>query len=258
MTEESKDSEIDYESKLLASAQRLLDHLDQQIQLMGNPVDGTCVVFHEDESFNIALPWAAFEDLHFRIAHRHAAPDLVFYNQLFDLLPSLDGKAILDVGAFTGLQGLILRRFLAPSHVYMVEPLNMVQPVLQRTIEANPEGCPISLHQEIIDDGTSPMTRSSMPPKKTSAIAYLRRKDGKLTATTIDALGFDNLGLINLDIPGTKLYALNGAKETLETMRPVVTVNLAGRDVPEMKEFFEPLNYRFVAIGRHSGVFLPE
>ena len=238
-------------------ARRLLDRLEQQIALMSNPVAGTCAVFHEDEAFEIALPWAAFENYQFKIASRHAAPDPMLYTQLFDLIPSLAGKALLDIGAFTGLQGLIMRRFLEPSQLLMVEPQAMMQKHLGRTIAANPEGCPVTLLKAVIDDGTSVMQKSATRHERLADTSYLRRDSGKISATTIDALGLTDLGLINLDIPGAKIYALKGAEATLRDQRPPVLVNLSGRDATEIKEFMEPLGYEFVRLGNHGALLLP-
>ena len=43
----------------------------------------------------------------------------------------------------------------------------------------------------------------------------------------------------------------------LKKQRPVVMVNLSGRDATEMKEYMEPLSYEFVRIGAHAALFLP-
>ncbi len=242
---------------LLDRAKRVLDRLDQQINLMSNPVDGTCPVFHEDELFQIALPWASFDAYQNRIVTRRGVTDNVLYNQLFDLMPTLSGKALLDIGSYTGLQALVIRRFMSPSHVYMIEPQNMMQPLLRRTIDANPDGCPITLMQEVIDDETMPMAISAVRTERLSETQYLRRASGKLKSKSIDKLKLKNIGMINLDIPGSKIYALKGAETVLKKQRPVVMVNLSGRDATEMKEYMEPLSYEFVRIGAHAALFLP-
>ncbi|RCW88292.1 FkbM family methyltransferase [Paracoccus lutimaris] len=254
---DQNESEPSADAALFDRAKRVLDRLDQQINLMSNPVDGTCPVFHLDEVFQIALPWASFESYQYRIVNRHSVPDPVLFTQLFDLIPTLAGKALLDIGSFTGLQALVIRRFMSPSHVHMIEPQNMLQAPLKRTIDANPEGCPVTLVQEIIDDETSAMAISAVRTERLSETSYLRRDGGKLKSKSIDRLKLKNIGMINLDIPGTKVYALKGAETMLKKQRPVVMVNLSGRDVVEMKAFMEPLSYDFVRLGAHSALFLP-
>ena len=122
---------------LLDRAKRVLDRLDQQINLMSNPVDGTCPVFHEDELFQIALPWASFDAYQNRIVTRRGVTDNVLYNQLFDLMPTLSGKARW-ISALHRVAGAGDPPLHVASHVYMIEPQNMMQPLLRRTIDANP------------------------------------------------------------------------------------------------------------------------
>lgn len=245
-------------AELLEQANRLLNKLEHQVGLQSNPVDGTCPVFYEDEVFQIALPWAAFDGYQLKIATRHTVPDPVLYVQLFDLLPGLNGRALLDVGSYTGLSGLVMHRFLNPSKLHLVEPQNVMQEPLRRTMKANLKTSQVTLHSCIIDDGTSAMTRASSRPDRLSDVAYLRREGGKLQSSTIDNLGIKNLGLIHLDTSGQKIYALRGAEKVLENDRPVVVTNLVGRDSVEQREFMEARNYEFVRAGKHAAIFLPK
>ncbi|NDW53442.1 FkbM family methyltransferase [Aliiroseovarius sp. PrR006] len=244
-------------ANLLTQAQNLIKQLERQIQLMSNPQEGTCSVFYRDEEFRVALPWASFENYQFRIASSHVVPDPVLLTQLFDLVPSLEGKSLIDVGSYTGLQGLVLRKFLSPASTHMVEPQKTVQNALSRTIEANSDGGPISLIRAVVDDGTSMMVRGDIQPAKLSETAYIRREGGDVEAKAIDDLGIENVGLINLDIPGQKIYALRGAEETMKKDKPVILTNLSGRDAVEIKEFMEARSYEAVRVGRHSLVCLP-
>ncbi|MDF3606913.1 hypothetical protein PE067_12705 [Paracoccus sp. DMF-8] len=182
----------------------------------------------------------------------------MLFVQLFDLLPDLNGRALLDVGSYTGLSGLVMHRFLAPSKLHLVEPQKVMQDPLRRTIKANLKTSQVVLHDCIIDDGTSAMTRASSRPDRLSEATYLRRDGGKLQSATIDGLGIKNLGLIHLDTPGQKIYALRGAEKVLENDRPIVVANLAGRDIAEQREFMEARNYEYVRAGKHAAIFLPK
>ena len=245
-------------SQQLDRVKKLLDRFDAQLHMMGNDRNATTAIFHEDEAFEIALPWAGFDGLQSRILARRGVPDPVLYTQLFDLVQTLAGRAILDIGSYSGLQAMVLRRFLDPVAVHMVEPLAMAQVPLARTIAANPEGAPVTLHKLVIDDATSPIARGATRSERLSDTAFLRRAGGKLTATRIDDMAIGNLGLINLDMAGQKIYALKGARQVLETQRPYVLVNLAGRDSDEMAGFMTPLSYKPVRMGHHATLFLPE
>lgn len=243
---------------LLDQATRLLNKLEHQVGLLSNPVGGTCPVFYEDEVFQIALPWAAFDGYQLKIATRHTVPDPTLFVQLFDLLPDLNGRTLLDVGSYTGLSGLVMQRFLNPSKLHLVEPQKIMQDPLRRTVKANLKSSQVSLHDCIIDDGTSAMTRASSRPDRLSEATYLRRENGPLQSSTIDDLGIKNLGLIHLDLPGQKIYALRGAQNVLTNDRPVVVTNLLGRDSAEQREHMESLDYEFVRAGKHAAIFLPK
>lgn len=248
---------VDADKMFLDPLRRLIDRMDRQVLLLGNDTAGTAPIFYDDAVFNIALPWASFEEYQFRILSRHAVPEPIFYTQLFDLLPSLAGKIMIDVGSYTGLQAMVMRHVMTPSHVVMIEPQAVLQPLLTRTIAANPDGCPVTLLQLVIDDGTQPMLRSNTQPGKLHDTAYLRRDGAPLTGTTLDSLDLGGMGLINIDIPGPKIYALRGAEATLRRDRPAVVVNVLGRDVDEMKEFMTGLEYEFVRVGERFAMFLP-
>lgn len=248
---------VDADKMFMDPLRRLIDRMDRQVLLIGNDTAGTAPVFYDDAVFNIALPWASFEEYQFRILSRHAVPEPVFYTQLFDLLPSLTGKIMIDVGSYTGLQAMVMRHVMTPTHVVMIEPQNVMQPLLARTIAANPDGCPVTLLQLVIDDGTQGMVRSGTQPGKLHDTSYLRREGAALASHTLDSLDLGAVGLINLDIPGPKIYALRGAQTMLRNHRPAVVVNVAGRDVNEMREFMTTLDYEFVRLGERFAMFLP-
>lgn len=243
---------------LLARAVRVLDRAEQQLSLISNPVGGTCPIFYDDCVFNVALPWASFDPYQYKIASRHGVIDTVVLTQLFDLLPSIEGRALIDVGSYTGLQALVMRQFMKPSVVHMIEPQKVMRASLERTIAANPEGAAIHLSDDIIGEDGATMGRAATRADRLSETAYLRKDNGKLSARGLDALGIQNVGLINLDIPGPKIYALRGAAALLRGDRPAVLTNLSGRDAPEIGAYMDEHDYEFVRVGDHAALYLPK
>lgn len=244
--------------EMLVQARRLLYSLEQQVNLQSNDVGGTCPIFYGDEVFHIALPWASFDNMQMRLASRHAPIDTLLLKQLLDLVPSLQGKSMIDVGAYTGLTGLIMRRYLKPDYLHLIEPQNVMQDSLKKSIAANPEGCGISLHQLVIDNGLEPMVRADSRPDRLSEVRYIRRDGGHVSAVALDSLDSDQVGLINLDIPGQKIYALQGTARTIETFRPAILTNLTGRDVKEIRDYLSEYGYKGVHVGENSMIYLPQ
>lgn len=255
---QEKDQALVEVERALARVQAMLTNLHTQVQLLSHPADGICPILYRDHFLQIALPFVNSDVYQSRIACSRSIPDPVLFTQLFDLIPNLHGKSIIDVGAFTGLQGMLLRHVLAPSHLYLVEPLEVVRPYLEKTIAANADGCEVTLIQAIIDDGESKMAGATAPPGKMAESSYLRQADGEHDAISIDSLNIPDVGLIAFDIPSTKIYALRGAKRTLEEKRPAVLVNLLARDANEMKEFMAGISYVGQRAGTNSVLFLPE
>lgn len=67
--------------------------------------------------------------------------------------------------------------------------------------------------------------------------------------TTVDALGLDDLDLLQLDIEGYEWHALQGARHTLERCRPLVQVELRdftrryGHEDQDVRDLLASLGY---------------
>lgn len=255
---EAQASTEDAIEKLLGDARKVLTALQASSRLNALRPDGTCPVFYADEVFHIALPWSDVDGLQMQMLARRTAPDDVLMQQIFDLVPTLAGRTLIDVGSFTGTSALMMQRFLKPDAVHMFEPQQAMQEALATTLGANPDTSNITVHQTVIDEEGAQITRSASRPDRFSEASYLRREGGAITARSIDSFGFENVGLISMDFNNTKLNALKGAQETIARDRPVVVMDLTGRDTDEIRAFFEPHDYEYQRGGRHSMLMLPK
>lgn len=243
--------------RAIGEARRILASLQAAARLHALRPDGTVPVFYADEVFSIALPWSDIELVQMQMLGRRTATDDTLMQQILDLVPSLEGRTLLDVGSYTGATAMMLHRFLKPAHTHMFEPQNLMQEALTTTIATNPGTENVTLHQTVIDEDVQPVVRNATRPDRLAEAAYLRREGGPLMAQSIDSYGFDNVGMIHMDFNNTKINALNGAKETIEAQRPVVIMDLAGRDTDEIRAFFEPFDYEFQRAGRHAMMMFP-
>ena len=244
--------------RLLDQARKLLDNMLAANRLNGLQADGTCPVFFEDEVFYITLPWAAFDTLQMKILAAHAPIDNVFLRQLFDLVPTLAGRNFIDAGSFTGCQALIIDRFLKPDQTHLFEPQKTMYAALKNTISVNDLEKTVHLHMDIIDEDDTVITLGAQRSHSLSETRFLRREGGSLRGKSIDELNISSVGLMNLDFNNSKIYALRGARKTIEADRPVIAVDLSGRDATEIKEFLEEFEYEHIRAGRHSMIFLPK
>ncbi len=244
--------------RLLNEARRLITSLQAAGRLNAIRPDGTVPVFYADEAFDIALPYSDIDSTQMQMLARRTAIDDTLMQQILDMVPSLKGRKLLDIGSYTGATAMMLHRFLTPDETHMFEPQNLMQDALATTIAKNPDTDNVTLHQTVIDGDGASITRNASRPERLAEVGYLRREGGPITARSIDSLGLDNIGMIHMDFGNTKLYALEGAKQTIERDRPVVIVDLAGRDANEIRDFFEPFDYENQRVGRHAMMFLPK
>jgi len=222
--------------------------------------DGTYPIFYRDHVVNLALPWANVDHMQMRILEEMRPPDLTLLSQVIDIISSLKGRTLVDVGSFTGCHAMFLRAFLKPSATHLIEPQNVMQDALKRTIKANngkSKTSPVHLHQEIIDEDGKEMMINLVSPNKLAHTAYLSREGADLRARSIDSFKFGKVGLLILDYPNDKIHALRGAVKTIEKHRPVVLIDSSSRDVLEYREFMTERNYSMSHFGRAMSAFLP-
>lgn len=245
--------------KLMTEASRMLSQM--QVATRFNSAiraDGTCPIFYQDVVQHIALPWADFEQLQMLLLARRAPKDEVFLRQLIDLIPSLEGRALIDVGSFTGSHAMMLRAILNPSETHLFEPQKTMTEALETTIAVNKADKDVTLHTDIIDEDGQEIIMSAYRPDRLSEATYLRRAEGPLKARSLDSYKFKKVGMICLDYNNAKINALRGAAAILKKDRPVLTTDLTARDIDEVRTFLEPYDYEDVRAGQNSMIFLPK
>lgn len=256
--EEPSESLFEAGEKLLVEGRRLLRSLENAAHYAtALRPDGTCPVFYQDEVVYVCLPFGDFERYQMQLIARRAPHDPQLLLQLFDLLPNLSGKAFLDVGSYTGSFAMIVRKALSPAETHLFEPQKTMREALLKTISANGAEQDTTFHDTVVDDGSSSMTMGTYRPHLLSETPYLRRDDGKIQATSIDAMSVAPVGLINLNFHNTKVHALSGAMQTIERDLPFITCDLSGRDLQEMRELLKPLGYEDVPAGPNSTIHVP-
>lgn len=79
----------------------------------------------------------------------------------------------------------------------------------------------------------------------------------EVQARTIDSYNFDNVDCIKIDVEGSELYVMQGAKDTIERCRPSVQVEIVpkqcalfGYQPQDLYDFFQDLDYVCVSAVR--------
>jgi len=77
----------------------------------------------------------------------------------------------------------------------------------------------------------------------------------KIPMITIDSLGLQACDLLQLDLEGFEIYALQGAKNTILKYKPVIAAERFNK--PEDKQFMAELGYRYVDQSNFDAIYIP-
>lgn len=185
-----------------------------------------------------------------------------------------DGDTAIDIGANFGLWAHYMSKAVGRSgKVYSFEPI----PFTARTFRLIARALGFTHNVELVEKGcgeTSGKVVFTVPVMDTGAIsaglvhmqgrndarpgreehaAFPKTKDVECDVVTIDeyVAGAERITLLKCDIEGADLYAMRGAKKTLEKHKPVVIIEITpwflegfGLEVTDVTSFFEGLGYR--------------
>lgn len=185
-----------------------------------------------------------------------------------------EGDAAIDIGANFGLWAYYLSRAVGPSgKVTSFEPI----PFTAKTFRLIARGLRFDRNVELVAKGcgeTSGTITFTVPVMDTGAISaglvhmhgrnddrpgrekharFPKTKDVECEVVTIDEYlpNVERLSLVKCDVEGADLYALRGARRTLEKHKPVVIVEITpwflegfGLSVVDVVSFFDELGYR--------------
>jgi FkbM family methyltransferase len=141
------------------------------------------------------------------------------------------GDVILDVGANFGYYGLTLAETLQGDclvHALEPDPVNFDR--LCRHIKCNDVGRSVRAHELGVSNGEGPAKLDRHPGNSGhSAVAAYGEVNG-VRLTTLDdfcsSLKLDRIDIVILDVEGLEERALQGAKQTLKRLRPLVFIEL--------------------------------
>ena len=243
---------------LLAEARGILSELRAAAMMQSRAADGTCALFYRDRVIYAALPWADVDAFQRRLLASRAPDDDLLLTQLIDLIPSLAGRALVDIGSFTGSAGFFLRALMGPDATHIFEPQSVMQESLTAAILRNSvSGGPIHFHSDILGEDGQEIEIGTSTPVRLYQTRYLHRSGGGLRARALDSFDLGKVGLINLDFYNDKVSVLRGALGVIERDHPAIVMDLTARDVINVRELLSPLGYRDIRVGRNSMLMLP-
>ncbi|MBN3816124.1 FkbM family methyltransferase [Paraburkholderia sp. Se-20369] len=81
------------------------------------------------------------------------------------------------------------------------------------------------------------------------SISYDPSSGTTVPMVSIDSLSLERVDFIKLDVEGMEVDVLHGAKKTLQTLKPVLSVEILKSDQTVIKDMFDELGYRYFPAG---------
>lgn len=191
---------------------------------------------------------------------------LIFDHEIIELAKKyITAKSVfLDIGANYGQMSIILSKYLESiggGKVYSFEAEPYVGSILKKNVLANNCGN-IEIVLGAVHNKNGNKVVFPEPDFKrfdsygAYGVAPFASKGRMVETVTIDSLNIsDNISFIKVDIQGSDLFALQGAKETILKNKPVIVFEFEEQFQDEFKtcfndyvEFVRSINYKFIKV----------
>ncbi len=205
------------------------------------------------------LAWEVVHRLTFLLPH-----DLSYF--AFRHFMSDAEGLFLDVGANDGISALSIRRFNKTYNILSLEPNLAHEPALKKLKTRDPK-----FDYMMVGAGVEACTTSFFVPvylgialhtitsgSRDQVITGLEKCFGKLVRArtkiieiTGDVVKIDDLGIepsiIKIDAEGFDFHILLGARETIQTSKPFIAIEVAWSNIEDIKKFMDEIQYTLLA-----------
>lgn len=205
-------------------------------------------------SMSFAIYWSGFHEFHeFLFLHRYLKPGMVF----------------VDAGANIGEYTLFAAKRVVGGRVLSFEPMPSIHLMLKENVALN-HFINVQLFNCGLSDKPGVLALHEVADTNEGLSSFFPREHNSGRAFEVPLETFDSvasneriqrLDFIKMDIEGSELYALRGARESIEKFRPAVMIeisepmyNAAGYTAREVFSFFEQLRYQPFEITKYGSL----
>lgn len=211
----------------------------------------------DDTPVRMYLPQGAAEHIQRHILLASTFFEMRLLQRVRQWIPP--GSVVVDAGANIGNHTVFFALVCRAALVVAVEPQRTVFPLLERNIALNGLGNVRALNAAL---GAAAGQAAIGPtkPGNAGATQFSLGDSGGYPVTTIDALGLDRLDFLKLDVEGSHLAVLDGARETLRRTRPRIWVELRPQhgEVEAGEAALKAIGYvRMAMLSRNDYVYQP-
>ena len=165
----------------------------------------------------------------------------------YDAIIKSSGELFVDVGAYTGIYSI--NAAVSFNNIIALEPNPHTADILRKNIQMN-KTSNVEVVQKAASDKTGPITlyEGIFSSTYTTAENFVLAKPGgtkmEISGITLDSLlsPYDRIDLVKIDVEGSELSVLEGAKETLPRIQKLIVEVDKGssRDVMRLLRGFRP------------------
>lgn len=210
--------------------EQLLKQILQQITAVNNfqrflalGPEKICQFLYGDRIFSIHLPFADTDLIQKRILTTGHFFELPHLRVVQKIIPPQ--AVIIDAGANIGNHTLFFAGVCGAEKVYSFEPLHEVFRILEKNIHLN-DFTQVTPINAALGAATGYADLSYYTPTNIGKSSFVCGTEGGYKMTSIDTLALDRLDFIKMDVEGSQMAALEGARATLTRCRPVLWIEL--------------------------------
>lgn len=205
-------------------------------------------------SMGFSIYWSGFHEFHeFLFLNKFLKKDMVF----------------VDIGANLGEYSLFAAKRLSSGKVLAFEPMPKMYVLLEENRALNQfENITIFKYGLSAQEDTLPIHEIENAHEGLSTFFPGDQKSRTITNVPlkvfdaeIDGFGVERIDFVKIDIEGSELSALKGAKKSIQKFKPLVmveinqkTYGMAGYSIEDMFNFFAELSYSPFEITRTGGL----
>lgn len=183
------------------------------------------------------------------------------YDLPVEVLQQVNGKAIIDGGAYIGDTIHLFRRLFSQSKIYSFEPVKKTFETLSKIYQQDAAVGTVTPINKGLGSKSGTLSINRYPQSNdalASMVVDYKKEHELVEVTTIDEeVKARNLevGLIKLNVEGFETEAIKGALQTIREQKPllVISVGMLPQEFYELKPFIESLNLGYKFALRRSG-----
>ena len=233
--------------KTLETIQKRMDQIQLSLDAESLGADRVLTINYADELIKFYLPYAPHDVVQREILRRRT-----FFEAgiLARVAPRLAKDAVIvDAGANIGNHSIFFAKVCQAARVVAFEPLRTVFPILTQNVFLNGLSERVECVNAALGSRAGTMVMDQFRPWNSGATSF-RETEGapgsqEYPVQALDQRQFSRLDLIKIDVEGSQMQVLQGARNTIERLRPEVMIEMrpALGEVEGPDKFLQQLGY---------------